>query len=239
MISLIHPSRSRPYQAYLTAQKWIEKAGCDIEYILSIDEDEPVETRLKYSIGVMHRANCKFIVNPNRSAVDAINNAAKIATGDILVQMADDFDCPDNWVELIEMETRGRHDFVLRVEDGIQSWLCTLPILDRAYYNRFGYIYHPDYRHMFVDTDFTHVAFGLGRVIRSNLLFRHLHYSVKGLGVLPDEINHRADRTTTEGRNTYLNRFSRGFDIPGFDVWNFKDRDHEIWLKNHGHKRPL
>jgi len=252
--SLLHPSRSRADRSFETTSKWLRKSGgSNIQLIISLDEDDAQLDTYKsiYSIvfedqnfnhakfpNMLYPDKLQIQINPNRSAVDAINAAAKVATGDIMIVLSDDTDCPDNWAELIEAEVRGKKDFVLRVGDGIQSWLVTMPCFDRAYYNRFGYVYYPDYRHMFSDTDFTHVAFGLDRVIKSNLLFPHLHYSVKKLGIKPDEINHRADRTTTEGRDTYLERFKRGFDIPGFDVWNFEDEAHEKWLRAYGFKRP-
>lgn len=232
--SLLHPSRSRINRSIETTEKWIKCAGQIVELIVSIDCDDPQLS--KYQKYYTYNAGVR--IGDNRSAVDAINGAASIAKGDIMIVLSDDTDCPDNWAELIEAEVRGKKDFVLRVEDGIQGWLCTMPVFDRAYYNRFGYVYHPSFRHMFADTDFSHVAYGLNRVIRSNLLFPHLHYSVKKLWIKPDEINHRADRTTTEGRDNYLKRFQRGFDILGFDVWNFQDADHERWLKAHGFKRP-
>lgn len=231
-ITLLHPSRSRIDKSLEATRKWLKKAGTkDISLIVSIDEDDP-------QLDIYRWNYPDALIGNNRSAVDAINRAAEIAAGDLMIILSDDTDCPDNWAELIEDEVRGKKDFVLRVEDGIQSWLITAPIFDRIYYNRFGYVYHSVYRHMFCDTEFTHVAFGLDRVIKSSLLFPHLHYSVKNLGIKPDEINHRADRTTTEGRNLYLQRFQKGFDLPGFDVWNFQDLEHERWLKAHGFKRP-
>lgn len=241
MISLLHPSRSRVEISRKTTFKWLtEKSLYKLELIVSLDFDDPeLDEYVKhYSSFGGTPFDVKIITNNNRSAVDAINAAAKVATGDIMIVLSDDTDCPDNWAELIEAEVRGKKDFVLRVEDGIQGWLCTMPVFDRTYYNRFGYVYYPGYLHQFCDTEFTHVACGLHKLIRSNLSFPHLHYSVKKLGIKPDEINHRADRTTTEGRNLYLQRFQKGFDIPGFDVWNFQDLDHELWLKAHGFKRP-
>lgn len=243
MISLLHPSRSRVDKSFETLSKWMDRAkSSDIELIVSVDDDDPGRQTYVEVYGNIYNTfdvrTSGVLVNPNRSAVDAINAAAKVATGDIMIVLSDDTDCPDNWAELIEMEVRGKKDFVLRVEDGIQPWLVTAPIFDRTYYNRFGYVYHPDFRHMFADTHYTHIAFGLNRVIKSNLLFPHLHYSVKKLGIKPDEINHRADRTTSEGRDLYLKLFQRGFDIPGFDVWNFQDVGHERWLQGHGFKRP-
>jgi glycosyltransferase involved in cell wall biosynthesis len=243
MLTLLHPSRGRVDRSFDTVSKWMAHAKSnDIELIVSVDDDDPLrQTYVEAYSNIYNNFDIKasgVLVNPNRSTVDAINNAAKVATGDIMIVLSDDTDCPDNWAELIENEVRGKKDFVLKTDDGIQPWIVTMPVMDREYYNRFGYIYHPSFFHMFCDTDLSHVAYGLNKVIKSNLLFPHLHYSVKKLGIKPDEINHRADRTTTEGRNTYLERFKRGFDIPGFDVWNFEDEAHDKWLRAHGFKRP-
>lgn len=237
-ISLLHPSRSRVDRSFETIKKWIARSGsgCDYELIVSLDSDDPqVDTYIEV---YRDKPAITILLSENRSAVDAINNAAKVATGDIMIVLSDDTDCPDNWAELIEQEVRGKKDFVLRLNDGLQSWLITAPCFDREYYNRFGYVYHPDYAHMFSDCEYTHVANILGRVIKSDLLFKHLHYSVKGLGVKPDEINHRADRTTTQGRNLYLERFRRKFDLPIPDhqwkyPWFVDDDSHLRWLKHH------
>jgi len=40
MISLLHPSRGRPGKSWTNAQEWIEKAGCDVELILSLDTSD-------------------------------------------------------------------------------------------------------------------------------------------------------------------------------------------------------
>jgi hypothetical protein len=154
-----------------------------------------------------------------------------VATGDIMIVVSDDTDCPYNWVVKILKATDGREDFVLRVNDGIQRWIITMPIIDRKYYNRFGYVYHPEFRHMFVDTHFTHVASLLGRVHwRSDIHFPHDHYSVRKSQ--KDEMNERADATWKQGEELYLELFKRGFDLPGVDPWDITDEKHKAWIRS-------
>jgi len=173
-ISLIHPSRNRARQACETALLWIDSADNEVEYILSLDDDD--ESRISYL--ELFPQQVMFSSNANRSAIDAINNAAKIATGDLLIVISDDFYPFAHWDTLLLAEVAGKADFLMKTQDGIQPELITLPIMDRAYYNRFGYIYHPDYLHMFCDNELTAVGHMLGRVITSTLLFEHKHYSV-------------------------------------------------------------
>lgn len=152
------------------------------------------------------------IVNKNRSAIDAINNAAKIVDGDIIMVVSDDTDCFINWdVQLVGI-LYDKTDFILKTQDGIQPWIITMPIMDRAYYNRFGYIYYPGYKHLFCDTELTCVADITGRKLTSNLLFPHNHYSI-GKSV-KDEISVRADATNAEGEKLFIERYKRNFDLP-------------------------
>jgi len=89
MISLIHPSRSRPEKAYKTAYDWIDRSGLDYsewEYILSLDTDDPTVLKYDKLIGAEY---ARSIINNNNSVVEATNNAAKESKGDILVYLSD------------------------------------------------------------------------------------------------------------------------------------------------------
>lgn len=195
-----------------------------VELIVSLDYDDPMLNNYK-----CHEA-AYIIVNKNRSAIDAINHAAKDASGNIMIVLSDDTDCPYNWDQHILEATRGMSDFVLRVNDEIQRWIITMPVIDRAYYNRFGYVYHPDYTHMFVDTCFTHVADLLGRIVDAkHLHFPHMHYSVRKAP--KDAINERADATWRQGEELYLKHFRESFGLQGVDPWNISDEKHKNWLR--------
>lgn len=209
MISIVHPSRGRPEQAKATSDKWLSLAGVEVEYLLSVDENDPD----KYRYTELNKIGCLF---KNRSAIDAINNAARIAKGDILIQIADDFDCPADWGKQIIEATKGKTDWIMKTPDGIQNWIITLPLMDRTYYNRFGYIYYPDYLHMFCDTEMSCVADLTGRRITANIPFKHNHYSVGG--AVKDAISERADKTWEQGEKLFLSRYRQNFgltNIPG------------------------
>jgi hypothetical protein len=227
-----------------TISKWVDriypKAFAAVEVVVSVDSDDPKIDlyRAKYSpqgfmgpIGSADRiVHYKLIESNNRSAIDAVNAAAANCNGDIMIVVSDDTSCPYNWDQHILDATKDRNDFVLRVNDEIQRWIITMPVIDRAYYNRFGYVYHPDYQHMFVDTAFTHVADCLGRIIdRKDLHFPHMHYSVRK--TQKDSINERADATWKQGEELYLKHFRESFGLTGIDPWNISDEKHKNWLR--------
>lgn len=218
-ISLIHPSRSRPAKAFEAARNWVTKAGEEVEYILSLDIDDPVRYLNPYG---------QTIINNNRSAVDAINQAAKVSTGDILVVMSDDFDCPLDWAKEIRKITEGKTDWILKTSDGTQGWIITLPIMDRTYYNRFGYIYYPEYRHMFCDTELSAVADLTGRRITSPLVFKHNHYSVTKED--RDEISVRADNTWQQGEKLFIERYKHNFGL--IPVGKITDTGYLRWINS-------
>lgn len=207
-ISIIHPSRSRPQMFWNTQLRWINRADKkDFEYILSLDSSD-IELA-HYTLNAL--SGTKFCVNDNKSAIEAINNAAKIATGDIIVVISDDFSCPEHWDILLLKEVEGKSDFLLKTDDGLQPTLVTLPILDRAYYSRFGYVYHPDYLHLHCDEEMTIVAMMLGCYIKSDLKFEHLHYTTGKTDF--DAINAKNNATWAHGQATLDRRAKDNFGI--------------------------
>lgn len=209
MISIIHPSRGRSDKSFNTIYNWLTNVivSSNIELIVSLDSDDPEVPKYQER----YKPD-QIIINKNKSAVDAINRGAEASHGDILIVVSDDTDCPAQWDQALFSYVNTKRDWILKTQDGIQRWIITMPIMDRDYYNRFGYIYHPDYLHMFCDTELTCVADITGRKITSNLTFKHNHYSV--MKEQPDEVNKKADATWTHGEKLFLDRYHRNFDLP-------------------------
>lgn len=207
-ISVIHPSRGRPQKAYSTYERWVNNADHPFEYIMSWDEDD---CRKYYEQFFYEDSNIKICLRPNHSAIEAINNAAKITTGDLFVVISDDFDCPAHWDTALLAEMHGKSDFVLKTRDGIQKTLVTLPIMDRKYYERFGYVFNLGYQHMYSDQELTAVAAMTGRLLYSDLLFPHNHYTT-GKTVM-DEVNKKNDATYPQGLAFFNERLAKNFDI--------------------------
>lgn len=224
-ISLIHPSRSRPERAKQTYNLWIGNASGlnEIEHILSLDfSDRHNEDYERFD---------KLTIDHNECVVEAVNQGAKLATGEIFVVVSDDFECPKNWDLDICEAFKNQKCKVLKVYDGTQEWIVTLPIMDRAYYEMQGYVYPPDFKHMFADTYMTHKAEIEGNIIwRNDLVFRHAHYSV-GLSK-KDEVNVKADSTWAQGEEAYLRHVKNCFGYEGIDVFNISGKQHLQWLKN-------
>lgn len=206
-ISIIHPTRGRKIQAINTMKKWLNLADCpyDIEYIFSIDSDDTEEWN-----DINHH-NVFIFRNANKSTVEAVNIAAKKTTANIMIVVSDDFSCIQGWDTLLLNEIEYKSDFLLKTFDGIQNTLVTLPILDRIYYNRFGYIYHPDYLHMHCDEEMTIVSLMLGRYIKSDLMFEHEHHSTGK--TIKDSISIKNDDTWNHGQDTINRRAINNFDI--------------------------
>lgn len=232
-ISLIHPSRMRALTAVEVAKKWIREAGESIEYILSVDNDDRQResySHFFYESGTFSPGPTRhgMTSNDNRSAIDAINNAAKECAGDIIVVMSDDFDCPENWAIKLLEATEGKTDWIAKTPDGIQNWIITLPIMDRVYYQRFGYVYYPEYKHMFCDTEMSCVADLLQRRISLDITFKHNHYSTGASK--KDSVNDRADATWGQGEALFIDRARKNFDLidpPG----KIMDAAYNNWIR--------
>lgn len=247
MITLIHPSRQRPEQAFAAFNNWIDNMSfyCnnsgnkstpiktdwleDVQYLISLDEDDPTleeYRRLFYGPG--------FIVGQNNNVVQAINNAAKHAEGDVIVVMSDDFKPFLGWdLEVEKLIAHHGKDKLFKTKDGTQPWIVTLPIMGIDLYKDWGYVYHPDYKHMFVDTDMTHLADITGKLVFAmDLPFIHEHYTTGARE--KDAVNEKADSTWNQGETTYLNRVKNNFGLENVDVFNISPagRTHLSWLNS-------
>lgn len=175
-ISIVHPSRNRVKMASEAIEKW-KSAG--VEYILSVDFSDTAENFIKYQ-EIAKKNKCKLVINHNKNCVDAVNAGAKHATGDWVVVVSDDFDCPEDWVQKLR-EIEGfdsKEPKVILVNDGISNNIVSLPIINRIAYEELGYIYYPKYASMFADTDLFALAKRKNWVIDAkHLLFEHKHFT--------------------------------------------------------------
>jgi len=198
----------------------------EIEWILSLDKDDP---KLSDYLAIPVRVNAK-VIRENRSVVDAVNNGAKEAKGNIFIVISDDFVCPYLWDEVLMRYLDGKEDYVAKTQDGTQGWIITLPIMDRKFYERFGYIYNPLYTHMFCDTEMTSVGDLLGKTVKINEVFEHVHPSTGK--VKRDALNIRNDKTWNQGREVYLTRWKNNFDLKLCDIkGRITDEEHLKWVQ--------
>lgn len=219
LITIIHPSRSRPEQAEATIKLWLGNATHkdQIQYILSVDHNDKDLKRYK---AIAERNGINTHIALNKSAIEAINRAARKAQGNILIVVSDDFLCEEGWDEKLLKELEGKEDYLVKTRDGIQPTLVTLPILDKKYYNRFGYVYSPDFVHMFCDQEMTSVAMMLGRLIKLDLFFEHIHYSTGKFK--KDAISERNDKSWNQGKKVFNEHLKTNFGIEN-PVMNYSE----------------
>lgn len=210
-ISILHPSWKRPELALQCYEEWIAKAENpdNIEYLLCLSEKDP--KLYEYASKFGRRQNLKTEILPDNGLVKQVNHIARLATGDLLIAVSDDFGCEQNWDTALRALLIGKSDFILKTDDGLQPEIITLPIMDKVYYQRFGHIYHPEYNHMYADEELEVVGRLLGRLIKCDLSFPHRHYTT---GLLPkDETNIQNDSFFASDRVVFEKRKKKNFDI--------------------------
>lgn len=231
-IHIIHPTRSRPEKSVETINNFIRKSDQPGEVMVTVCLDDSDPSIKDY--WNLYRSDCSvhwgIVQLDNKSSVEAINNGYKNsllfdAEDQIIMVVSDDTDCFPGWDTAIFKALEGKTDFILKTQDGIQSWIITFPILDRAYYNRTGYIYHPDFEHMFCDTWMSVMADVTGRRVTSKLLFPHLNDSIK------DDVRKKTDATWAQGEKTFINLCKS---LPKEDLRKITDISMINWLRNKG-----
>jgi hypothetical protein len=149
----------------------------DYHVLISVDKDD----QSMYPLPVLD-GNYTFVVGNSKNKIDAINRDLNEFDydWDILINMSDDMIfTKKGFDDVIRAEFYNDFNQYLHFNDGNQkSNVCTMHIVGRDYYNRFNYIYHPDYISLWSDVENDIVAKQLGcyKYMGDNVqLFRHLH----------------------------------------------------------------
>lgn len=214
LISLLHPSRGRPQKSFENSREWIEKAGCNVQLIVSLDHSD--KDLMKYAELYDEAKPITYLISNNNSVVEATNRAANSSSGDILLYLSDDFKCPDNWGQLVLKEFEGEdRPLLIKVDDCLQKFhvpVLTIPIMNRALYERLGYFWHPGYRSMFVDEDLYWTAEKIGALKNcEHLKFPHEHCSIGKCE--NDETYQRSAANWDQGKAFYTQRKLAGFPL--------------------------
>ncbi len=214
-ISLIHPSRGRAKKAKETLDFWLEQASgrVHIEHVLSCDEDdEQLQEYVKLFSTVL--GGCG-IAHKNTCVVEATNHAAKIAGGDIIIYLSDDFKCPKNWDLSIIEQIQNDKPQLLKVDDCLQKFdvaVLTIPIMNRKLYETLGYFWFPEYKSMFVDEDLFWTVNNNGWLyLATDLKFPHEHHSI---GKCENDITYKmSEANWNQGKELFAKRKMEGFPL--------------------------
>jgi glycosyltransferase involved in cell wall biosynthesis len=172
-ISLLHATRGRPAQAWRARMEWLRSATNPdaIEHIFAIDVDDVQSYPLT-------NARC-VISTHNSGCVGAWNTAAQSCSGQILIQLSDDWKPFQGWDEAILCAIGDTSKpKVLAISDGFRKddLLC-MAIMTRARYIEQGHFFHPEFFSMFSDNWFSYKAAQDGVIIdaKAKILFEHAH----------------------------------------------------------------
>ena len=103
-------------------------------------------------------------------------------------------------------------DGAIKFNDGLrQDILMTLPVMGWKWYERFGYIYHPDYVSLYADTEQTAVAHYSGRLAVSEMILAEHKWTAEPF----DELHARNENPEMYGIDgeVYKRRMENRFDM--------------------------
>jgi hypothetical protein len=179
---LIHynfATRNRP-QKMAEAISTIIDLSADQNYTIGLTIDDDDSTTLNSHQLADFLQSDRIKVKPGRSSskVHAINRGMAGWSGDIVVNMSDDMRFIKRGFDgdIIQAFQGDRDQFVHFPDGRMNGVLPTMSIMGRSYYERFNFIYHPDYNSLWCDNEAMDVAQQLGRYKYIDLqIFSHEH----------------------------------------------------------------
>lgn len=209
-------TRSRPDKFFASLDN-IKEMSATENYIVLVkidDNDNSNYDRLK------DYPYCILVSGYSKNKVHAINRGIIPRGWDILVNMSDD----------IRWTVKGFDDIIRRdIEDDIflhypEPWadkqcaiqnkppISIVSIMDRLYYERFNYVYHPSYISLWSDNEATEVSRRLGRHKWVNeIIFSHDHPQAGKTKM--DQQYRLTESFYQKDKINFNRRMSRGFPI--------------------------
>jgi len=218
MLLIKFPSKSRPSKLLYAYEKYISlaKNPQKIKTIISLDSDDPsVTPELCEKLQKIH-SETQICIGEPMGKIGAVNRDMEYAGEYNILLLASDDMIPEyhGYDELIREKMLVHFpdtDGVLWFNDGFQKHnLNTLCILGRKYYQRIGYIYHPAYKSLWCDNEFTEVAQKLNKQVYFDLvIIRHIHPIISGKG--NDKLYQENEKYFNEDKDTFFNRRLNNF----------------------------
>lgn len=193
--SLVHATRGRPAQCLEARRLWQDRAHepSSVEHIFAVDDDDA--GTIQSTSGLP-----RVVVDTrqgNRGCVRAYNAAAKIATGDLLLNIEDDVEPPRDWDLILRCHARKGDRIYNCVFDVPGHPAFGLRAYTRDRYNRFGHMFFPGYKALFADFDAYWTARQEGALVNlMRLGFRHNHPFFTSKVKWDDTYQHENDEAT-------------------------------------------
>lgn len=213
------PTRSRPEQFFKRLDIFYKKLSgkIPVEFLITCDLDD--QTMNNYSVRerLKKYQNLHVYFGANKSKIDAYNADLEKHHFDILLAASDDMEVLADGYDLIIVKKMQSAfpdlDGVLNFNDGhLGAHLNTMPVIGKKYYDRFGYMYNPEYIAFYCDNELTKISRDLGKeLICHEVIIAHRH-CMWGEAEFDALYQHNNSFFETD-KKTYARRLAKNFNL--------------------------
>lgn len=177
------PSRSRPEKMIKTLENLYDKLSLSSNYVVSMNLDLNDRTVNNEKIIEQIKSFPQIIVEWGHSSskIHAINRDIPKTGWDILVLLSDDMELLEkDFDEIIRQDFTDAQtlDTVIYYTDGFTEGIVSFPVIGKTWFDRYGYIYHPQYLSLFCDDELFQVSKRQGKLFPGSAnIVRHNHPS--------------------------------------------------------------
>lgn len=214
------PSRGRPERFFKALDSIIDNVRDKDSYHVSctLDTDDATMNNEDVISKIRTRKNVSIEWGLSTSKINAVNRNMPNIDWDILLVSSDDiyFDIY-GFDEMVRLEFNQHFPngdgYVHFKEKDSGSALCVMTCCDKKYYDRFGYIYHPEYISLFADNEQFDVAKILGRYVYVPYeIMQHLNPAY-GYLEKDEMFKYQQKIGWTKDQQTYNERKAKNFDL--------------------------
>jgi hypothetical protein len=213
------PTRGRTDKFFNTLDKYYEllSGKCNVEFLITCDSDDTSMNNSTVREKLKSYANLEVEYGDSKTKIEAINAGMSQRDFQVVLLASDDMIPVVKGYDSIIIEAMCKtfpdFDGVVWFNDGVQqNRLNTLCILGKKYYNRFGYIYNPEYKSLWCDAEFTLVGNMLGKQkYFDQVIIKHDHHSITNEGI--DELYTINETYESADKITFLRRQETKFNI--------------------------
>jgi hypothetical protein len=176
------PTRGRPEKFFEVLDMYYSFLS-DIDktiFQITIDEDDTLMNNNNVIDKLKNYKNLFYNIGISKTKIHAVNRDIIVGDWDILLLASDDMipikNGYDDIIRKYMIDKYPDTDGVLWFNDGNRKDLNTLSILGSKYYQRFNYIYNPDYKSLWADNEFMTVADILNKqTFYDEVIIHHQH----------------------------------------------------------------
>lgn len=209
-------TRQRPKRFLEVLDMYVSRlTSIDYKILVSADCDDLLMNNNGMIASIYQRQNCYVRFADNKTKIEAINAHVGDMDWQVLLNASDDM-IPtergyDDIIRFYMQHCFPQGDGCLWFYDGKQARTCTLSLMDRKYFERDGYVYHPSYKTEYCDNEFTEVALKRERMVYiPQTIVSHENYSVGGK-FQRDELDRKNKSLKKQDKINYLQRKSLNF----------------------------